>query len=264
MRQITSLFVISLLVAAPAIAGQSDTPQAAQAAPRPAQTTPLRIGGQVKAPERLKYVAPAYPAAALEARVSGIVIIEATIGKDGSVTEAHVIRSIALLDQAALDAVRQWKYTPTTLNGVPVPVIMTVTVNFTPQHGAPRAVSPISPTPQATEAPAARPPIDPRIDQSDVNIKLTIKITDSGSGGTQIKTVSLIMANRGNGRVRSVGDTLAKDIVVAGGTATTGSYRSRSSFLLARDGRDYRPRPVSGPAVGQVPARGAKARHRRA
>ena len=48
-------------------------------------------------------------------------------------TEAHVIRSIALLDQAALDAVKQWKYTPTTLNGVPVPVIMTVTVNFTLQ-----------------------------------------------------------------------------------------------------------------------------------
>ena len=231
MRQITSLFIVSLLVAAPSIAGQSGTPPATQHEQKLTQTGPLRIGGQVKAPERLKYVAPAYPAAALEARVSGTVIIEATIGTDGSVTEAHVIRSIALLDQAALDAVRQWKYTPTTLNGVPVPVIMTVTVNFTPQNGAPRAVSPISPTPQATEAPTARPPIDPRIDQSDVNIKLTIKITDSGSGGTQIKTVSLIMANRGNGRVRSVGDTLAKDIVVAGGTATTGSYRSRSSEL---------------------------------
>jgi len=75
----------------------------------------------------------AAPAIAQSARVSGIVIIEATIGKDGSVTEAHVIRSIALLDQAALDAVKQWKYTPTTLNGVPVPVIMTVTVNFTLQ-----------------------------------------------------------------------------------------------------------------------------------
>ncbi|OYV99799.1 MAG: hypothetical protein B7X11_05015, partial [Acidobacteria bacterium 37-65-4] len=79
------------------------------------------------------YVQPVYPQIAQSARVSGIVIIEATIGKDGSVTEAHVIRSIALLDQAALDAVKQWKYTPTTLNGVPVPVIMTVTVNFTLQ-----------------------------------------------------------------------------------------------------------------------------------
>ena len=87
----------------------------------------------MKAPERVHYVQPVYPAIAQSARVSGIVIIEATIGKDGSVTEAHVIRSIALLDQAALDAVKQWRYTPTTLNGVPVPVIMTVTVNFTLQ-----------------------------------------------------------------------------------------------------------------------------------
>ncbi|MBP8274974.1 MAG: energy transducer TonB, partial [Acidobacteria bacterium] len=113
-----------LAAAAPALAFQ--TPQAA-AAPGA-----LRVGGQTKAPERIKYVAPVYPAAAADARISGIVIVEATVGKDGSVTEAHVIKSIAQLDQAALDAVKQWKYTPTTLNGAPVPVIMTVTVNFTP------------------------------------------------------------------------------------------------------------------------------------
>ncbi len=101
--------------------------------PPPPPQAPVRVGGNVKAPERVKYVQPVYPQIAQSARVSGIVIIEATIGKDGSVTEAHVIRSIALLDQAALDAVKQWKYTPTTLNGVPVPVIMTVTVNFTLQ-----------------------------------------------------------------------------------------------------------------------------------
>ena len=57
-------------------------------------------------------------------------IIEATIGADGQVTNARVLRSVPLLDQAALDAVRQWEYTPTLLNGVPVPVIMTVTVTF--------------------------------------------------------------------------------------------------------------------------------------
>ena len=50
-----------------------------------------------------------------------------------SVTDAKVLRSIPLLDAAALDAVRQWVFTPTTLNGQPVPVIMTVTVNFTLQ-----------------------------------------------------------------------------------------------------------------------------------
>ncbi len=101
--------------------------------PPPPPQAPVRVGGNVKAPERIKFVPPVYPQIAQSARVSGIVIIEATIGKDGSVTEAHVIRSIALLDQAALDAVKQWRYTPTTLNGVPVPVIMTVTVNFTLQ-----------------------------------------------------------------------------------------------------------------------------------
>ena len=60
-------------------------------------------------------------------------ILDVTIAKDGSVADATVRRSIPLLDQAALDAVRQWQFTPTLLNGVPVPVIMTVTVNFTLQ-----------------------------------------------------------------------------------------------------------------------------------
>ena len=72
-----------------------------------------------------------YPAIAQAARVQGIVIVEAIIGTDGKVRDAKVLRSIPLLDQAALDAVRQWEYTPSRLNGVPVPVIMTVTVNFT-------------------------------------------------------------------------------------------------------------------------------------
>jgi protein TonB len=64
-------------------------------------------------------------------RVQGLVIVEATIGRDGRVTEARLLRSIPMLDQAALDAVNQWEFTPTLLNGVPVPVIMTLTVNFT-------------------------------------------------------------------------------------------------------------------------------------
>ena len=57
-------------------------------------------------------------------------IIEATIGPTGNVQDAKVLRSIPLLDDAALDAVRQWEYTPTLLNGIPVAVIMTVTVDF--------------------------------------------------------------------------------------------------------------------------------------
>jgi TonB family protein len=69
--------------------------------------------------------------AVLAARVSGVVILEAVIGPDGRVTDLRVLRSVALLDDAAIAAVQQWMYSPTRLNGVPVPVIMTVTVTFT-------------------------------------------------------------------------------------------------------------------------------------
>ncbi len=78
----------------------------------------------------MHHVQPVYPPIAQSARIQGIVIIEATIGEDGQVINARVLRSVPLLDQAALDAVRQWKYMPTQLNGVSVPVIMTVTVTF--------------------------------------------------------------------------------------------------------------------------------------
>jgi protein TonB len=64
--------------------------------------------------------------------VAGVVIIEAIIGEDGKVRDPKILRSIPLLDQAALDCVKQWEYTVTLLNGVPVPVIMTVTVSFSP------------------------------------------------------------------------------------------------------------------------------------
>ena len=101
--------------------------------PPPPPTAPVRVGGNIKTPTKTKDVRPVYPPIAQSARVSGVVIIEATIGADGKVKDAKVLRSIPLLDQAALDAVKQWQFTPTLLNGVPVPVIMTVTVNFTLQ-----------------------------------------------------------------------------------------------------------------------------------
>ena len=101
--------------------------------PPPPQQAPVRVGGNIKPPTKTRDVKPVYPAIAQSARVQGVVIIEATIGPDGKVNDARVLRSIPLLDQAALDAVKQWEFTPTLLNGVPVPVIMTVTVNFTLQ-----------------------------------------------------------------------------------------------------------------------------------
>lgn len=98
--------------------------------PAPPPIQPIRVGGQIKPPSRLKDVPPIYPAIAQAARVEGDVIIGATIGTNGTVENARVLRSAPLLDQAALDAVRMWVYLPTLLNGQPVPVIMTVIVRF--------------------------------------------------------------------------------------------------------------------------------------
>jgi protein TonB len=92
---------------------------------------PVQVGGTVRQPIKTYNVDPVYPAMAQAARIQGLVIIEATLSEDGRVVNARILRSVPLLDQAALDAVRQWQYTPTTLNGVKVPVIMTITVNFT-------------------------------------------------------------------------------------------------------------------------------------
>jgi len=91
----------------------------------------VRVGGNMKQPVKTKHVAPVYPPIAQSANVQGVVILEAVIGVDGKVQDARILRSIPLLDQAAIDAVKQWEFTPTLLNGTPVPVIMTATVQFT-------------------------------------------------------------------------------------------------------------------------------------
>jgi protein TonB len=91
---------------------------------------PLRVGTGVTAPTKLHHVAPIYPPVALAAGREGTVVLEAVIGEDGRVRDLRVLRPVALLDQAAIDAVRQWRFTPTLLNGQPVPVIMSVTVGF--------------------------------------------------------------------------------------------------------------------------------------
>jgi len=92
---------------------------------------PLHIGGVIQAPTRVKYVEPVYPRLALASRVQGVVILDALIDESGVVREVRVLRSIPLLDRAAVEAVGQWRFTPTLLNGKPVPVVMTVTVAFT-------------------------------------------------------------------------------------------------------------------------------------
>jgi protein TonB len=94
----------------------------------PQRPVPLHSGMQ--APRKIADVAPIYPAMARAAHVEGVVILEAVIDATGTVTSVRVLRSIPLLDQAAIDAVRQWRFTPTLLSGTPVPIVMTVTVNF--------------------------------------------------------------------------------------------------------------------------------------
>jgi protein TonB len=115
----------------------SATLSAVPGSPRPGFTVPgrpLRVDGRmIKAPTRLVSVNPVYPDDARGAHVEGVVLLEITIAEDGSVTGARVLRSVPLLDQAALEAVRQWVYEPTLLNGVPIAVTLTVTINFTLQ-----------------------------------------------------------------------------------------------------------------------------------
>jgi protein TonB len=96
------------------------------------QQGPVRVGTHsIRTPVKTRDVRPVYPRMAQEARIEGVVIIEATISETGQVINAKTLRSVPLLEQAAIDAVRQWEFTPSMLNGVPVPVIMTVTVTFT-------------------------------------------------------------------------------------------------------------------------------------
>jgi TonB family protein len=102
-------------------------------APEPEQD-PIRIGGSVMAPSKIRDVRPIYPASAQADRRQGVAILEAVIDANGYVADAKVIRSIGEdLDNAALDAVLLWRFTPTLLNGTAVPVVMTGKVSFTLQ-----------------------------------------------------------------------------------------------------------------------------------
>ena len=91
---------------------------------------PLRVGGNVQAARILNRVQPVYPPLARQTRISGTVRLHAIIGKDGAITSLEVMSGHPLLQQAALDAVRQWRYQPTLLNGEPVDVDTTIDVIF--------------------------------------------------------------------------------------------------------------------------------------
>lgn len=98
--------------------------------PEQAPTGPVRLHSGIEAPQKIADQAPVYPAIATAAHIQGVVILEATIDETGQVVDLKVLRSVPALDAAALDAVRQWRYRPARLNGMPIPVIVTVTVRF--------------------------------------------------------------------------------------------------------------------------------------
>ena len=101
--------------------------------PPPPPTKPQRLHAGMEPPRKIVDVSPEYPALARSAHAYGVVILEAVIDAQGAVTSVRVLRSIPLLDKAAVEAVQQWRFTPARLNNEPVPVVMTVTVNFTLQ-----------------------------------------------------------------------------------------------------------------------------------
>lgn len=99
--------------------------------PDPAEGPPYRIGGDIEAPEKIHHVAPEYPRAARDAGLEGVVILEARLDRDGKVDDVVVLRGLGQdLDEAAVKAVRQWRYSPTRHDGRPVEVLLTVTVQF--------------------------------------------------------------------------------------------------------------------------------------
>jgi protein TonB len=110
--------------------GDGPAGETGSSSPAVGPSGPLRLGSTVSPPKKVKDVRPVYPPLAMAMQARGTVIIDVTIGTDGKVHDAKVIHSVPQLDLAALDAVRQWEYEPTRVNGALVALILTVVVNF--------------------------------------------------------------------------------------------------------------------------------------
>ena len=111
------------------VSGLPPPPSPPPSAP-PVARAPVRIGGELKAPALVERVEPEYPPIAVRAQVQGVVILEAVVDLHGRVEDVHVLRSIPVLDKAAITAVRQWRYSPLLLNGTPERFVLTVTLTF--------------------------------------------------------------------------------------------------------------------------------------
>lgn len=110
--------------------GDGPAGESASSGPGVGPSGPLRLGSTIAPPKKIKDVRPVYPRVGLATQARGTVILDVTIGTDGKVQDAKVIHSVPQLDLAALEAVRQWEYEPTRVNGALVALIMTVVVNF--------------------------------------------------------------------------------------------------------------------------------------
>ncbi len=98
--------------------------------PKPVKRDPIQVGGNVQESKLIRKIEPSYPELAKRARVQGKVVLVVTVDEEGNVADIKITSGHPLLDEAAINAVKQWKYSPTLLNGEPVPVIATVTVIF--------------------------------------------------------------------------------------------------------------------------------------
>ncbi|MEJ7606196.1 MAG: energy transducer TonB [Bryobacteraceae bacterium] len=106
-------------------------PPKAEEKPKPAAPKAIRVGGNVQAAKLINQPKPQYPPLARQARIQGIVRFNAVIGRDGSIENLVMVSGHPLLVPAATEAVRQWKYQPTLLNGDAVQVVTQIDVNFT-------------------------------------------------------------------------------------------------------------------------------------
>jgi TonB family protein len=113
--------LIALCLSAPGVAN------AGQGGSDPA---PVHVGGDIKPPIKTKDAKPVYPQVARSTHTQGVVIMDVTIDEDGKVKSVKVLKSLPMLEAAAVDAVKKWEFKPTLVNGKPTPVIMAVAVNF--------------------------------------------------------------------------------------------------------------------------------------
>jgi TonB family protein len=161
-RVSTFVVLLASLFAPAAFSQESGT----QSVP-PAPSNPIsriRVGGNVMATKIVRQAIPVYPPIARSAGITGTVVLHAIIAKDGTIRDLQFVSGPPLLKKSAMDAVQQWVYAPTYLNGEPVEVDTTISVVYTLGNSPPPADSPTTPAP--TPAPTdtnARPAIDPQL-----------------------------------------------------------------------------------------------------